>query len=239
MTETQWLVCREPKVMLNYLRGTISQRKLRLFVCAECRQVLRLLPDEGCTQTVETAERYADGLASDEELRSACDKCGIATRRPDDPVSYAPAYAASITTNPRFVATHADLPPGTYEELDRHGVCLAVADSDNLSYWAAVATAPAAFLATQDELRAASAALLRDLVGNPFHQVCPMPCVLAAQVAAIAKAIYDERAFNRLPELADALEHADCWDQDILSHCRSEGPHVRGCWVIDLILGKS
>jgi hypothetical protein len=48
-------------------------------------------------------------------------------------------------------------------------------------------------------------------------------------VVKMAQAIYDDRAFDRLPILADALEDAGCSDADILAHCRSEGPHVRGC----------
>ena len=55
----------------------------------------------------------------------------------------------------------------------------------------------------------------------------------------IAQAIYDNRAFDRLPILADALEDAGCDNADILAHCRGPGPHVRGCWVVDLLLGKS
>ena len=57
-------------------------------------------------------------------------------------------------------------------------------------------------------------------------------------VRKLAEAIYDERAFDRLPVLADALEEAGCADEGVLRHCRGGGPHVRGCWVIDLILGK-
>ena len=49
----------------------------------------------------------------------------------------------------------------------------------------------------------------------------------------------EERAFDRLPILADALEDAGCDNADILNHCRSAGPHVRGCWVVDLVLGRS
>ena len=54
----------------------------------------------------------------------------------------------------------------------------------------------------------------------------------------LAQAIYEERRFGDLPVLADALEEAGCTDADILSHCRGPGPHVRGCWVVDLLLGK-
>jgi hypothetical protein len=57
-------------------------------------------------------------------------------------------------------------------------------------------------------------------------------------VAALVPAIYDGRAFDRLPVLADALEEAGCQDADLLGHCRGAGPHVRGCWPVDLILGK-
>ena len=61
---------------------------------------------------------------------------------------------------------------------------------------------------------------------------------LASLVLGLAQAIYDERAFDRLPILADALEDAGCTDAAILEHCRGPGPHVRGCWVVDLLLGK-
>jgi hypothetical protein len=57
-------------------------------------------------------------------------------------------------------------------------------------------------------------------------------------VPAIARRVYDERTFHDLPILADALEDAGCTDSDILAHCRGQGPHVRGCWVVDLLLGK-
>jgi hypothetical protein len=54
----------------------------------------------------------------------------------------------------------------------------------------------------------------------------------------MAQAIYNERGFDRLPILGDALEDAGCTDRDILDHCRGPGPHVRGCWAVDLLLGK-
>jgi hypothetical protein len=83
------------------------------------------------------------------------------------------------------------------------------------------------------------ARLLHDLVGNPFRPVTADSSWLTSDVLALANTIYNERAFNRMPELADALERAGCTDADLLAHCRSPGPHVRGCWVVDLVLGKN
>jgi hypothetical protein len=83
--------------------------------------------------------------------------------------------------------------------------------------------------------------LVRDIFGNPFRHVSIHPAWLMWHEGAIprlAQAIYAERAFDRLPILADALENAGCDDANILAHCRQPGEHVRGCWVVDLLLGK-
>jgi hypothetical protein len=80
--------------------------------------------------------------------------------------------------------------------------------------------------------------LLRDIAGNPI-QVVPLPAGWRTPVVlALAQAIYDERRFVELPVLADALEEAGCMDPAILGHCRGPGPHVRGCWLVDQLLGK-
>lgn len=84
--------------------------------------------------------------------------------------------------------------------------------------------------------------LLRCIFGNPFRPATLDPLWLAwntSTVTKLAQAIYDGRDFDRLPILADALEEAGCDNKDILSHCRGRGKHVRGCWVVDLLLGKS
>jgi len=72
----------------------------------------------------------------------------------------------------------------------------------------------------------------------PFRSVAVESVWLTPTVKQLAQAIYDERAFDRLPILADALEDGGCTNADILSHCRGAGPHVLGCWVVDLLLGK-
>jgi hypothetical protein len=92
------------------------------------------------------------------------------------------------------------------------------------------------------EEREAQCILLRDIFGNPFRPVTIDPSWLTwngSTVVKLADAIYEDRAFDRLPVLADALEEAGCSDQAILDHCRGPGPHVRGCWVVDLMLGKN
>lgn len=85
----------------------------------------------------------------------------------------------------------------------------------------------------------AQAIILRDIIGNPFRPANIDPAWLTPRVIVHARNIYDERAFGGTPGLGDGLEEAGCDNADILSHCRSNTEHVRGCWVVDAILGKS
>lgn len=86
---------------------------------------------------------------------------------------------------------------------------------------------------------ASAVSIMRDIFGNPFRPVSIDPSWLAwndGMVRRVAQGIYNDRAFDRLPILADALEEAGCDNAEILTHCRQPGEHVRGCWVIDLLL---
>jgi hypothetical protein len=86
-----------------------------------------------------------------------------------------------------------------------------------------------------------SPSLVRDILGNPFRPNTAAPAWLAwngGTVPKLAQAIYHERVFDRLPLLADALQDAGCENEEILSHCRRRGEHVRGCWLIDILLDK-
>jgi hypothetical protein len=90
---------------------------------------------------------------------------------------------------------------------------------------------------------AAQADLLRDIFGPlPFRPLSPVePAVLAwndGAVKKLAQTIYDERSFDRLPELATALQEAGCASTDLLAHCQAPGPHTLGCWAVDFLLGK-
>ncbi len=77
---------------------------------------------------------------------------------------------------------------------------------------------------------------LRDIFGNPFRPVAFDPAWRTPTAVTLARGIYDERAFERLPILADALQDAGCDNTDVITHCQHSGPHVRGCWVVDLVL---
>jgi hypothetical protein len=79
---------------------------------------------------------------------------------------------------------------------------------------------------------------IRDIFGNPFRPVALDPRWLTSTVLDLARTIYEERVFERLSILADALMDAGCDTGEIINHCRGPGPHVRGCWVVDLLLGK-
>jgi hypothetical protein len=104
----------------------------------------------------------------------------------------------------------------------------------------------ASYCAREEQVGArVKANLLRDIYGNPFHPVRPMQRWLTADTLALARAAYEERVIPsgaldraRLGVLADAMEEAGCLDQAILDHLRGLGPHVRGCFVVDAVLGQ-
>ncbi|MBA4062241.1 MAG: hypothetical protein C0501_00780 [Isosphaera sp.] len=80
---------------------------------------------------------------------------------------------------------------------------------------------------------------MREIVGNPFRPVAFDPGWGTDTVLSLARGMYAGRDFAAMPILADALQDAGCEDDQVLTHCRGPGPHVRGCWVVDLVLGKS
>ncbi len=222
MTEADWPGSNDLEQMAALLRRRLSPRKWRLFACACCRQLWPLLDDECARHGVEVAEAHADGAASAALCRSARDEVGS-------------AMSANV---PRWTAYRA--------------VCDALADEVGRAQAEEVARGVG--LAEHRTLgvfswRRAQPALLRDIAGNPFRPSPPLPPAVAAwndgTVRRLARAVYEERQLPagtldaaRLALLADALLDAGCADEELLAHCRSAGPHYRGCWGIDLILGK-
>jgi hypothetical protein len=235
MTESEWLSCTDPTPMLELLRGKASDRKLRLFACACCRRIWRLLKKRS-RKAVEVAEHHADGFIEVGELGTA----------------YAAAYDAYTDTDGDSIeelaaeivtevvgrdAWNTAISANKAADVVAHVTVYGLDPSDPPSSEAM----ERAYCAARFTERAWQCCLLRCFIGNPFHSV-PRNASWRAwndgTIPKIAQAIYDERAFDRMPILADALEEAGCTDADILAHCRSGGEHVRGCWVVDLILGR-
>lgn len=250
MTESEWLASTDPAAMLEHLThrsvhaaggfGTTiprdkplaSDRKRRLFVVACCRQVWHLLTDEQSRRAVEVAERYADGLVDEKERERVKE---IATEYvPGRPGYEADARYAAWTC---CCADKSGLVGRS--RIHAHQATGGVFRHDG------VYDSPI------------QAALLREIVGNPFRPVnistgwspmagkpkwvepiCSWLTWNDGTVPRIARRIYEDRAFDLMPILADALEDAGCADEAILGHCRSGGSHVRGCWLLDILLGK-
>jgi hypothetical protein len=223
MTEGDWLSSKDPHRMLDFLResGTVSGRKLRLFAATCCR---RIWPDvvaegESARRAVEVGEMFADGLVSEEERRLAWERG----------VSAAPDWRHE-SDDPMLAAAYTAGDAG--QVLEVPGIVLRAAAFDIYA-----------------DPRAWQTDLLRDIFGNPFRLLSPpAPSLLRWNdgiILKMANAIYENRELpsghlepSRLAVLADALEEAGVTDADLLQHLRDHGPHVRGCHVLDLILGK-
>ena len=185
---------------------------------------------------LEVAEQFADHQVSDARRRAARGKAFVT--RPLPPTVLFPMPGLSLGA-PEQIAKHA-VSLALAREPNKHGVI------ETALAWDAV---PAALKSrerhvpwspTEEEARFRweTSTLFRDMIGNPFRPVVLDSSWLTSEVVALCEAIYAGRAFERMPELADALEQAGCRDRQILSHCRWPDPHVRGCWVLDLLLGK-
>jgi hypothetical protein len=215
MTEAEWLACDDPSHVFHRARGLVlgHHRKLRLFAVACCRGILPLLNDPRSWQAIEVAEQHADGLVNDHALTAA-----------------------------RNAAAEA-----------RQEAFLAKGKVGSTAEWAAqFVAAPDAFGAARSTTwmcRSASfhllgtmppvAAWFRDIFGNPFRPVVIKSSCLTADVVALATAMYEQRAFDRTPELAAMLRAAGCTDAAVLDHLALPADHVKGCWAIDLALNRS
>ncbi|MCI0456051.1 MAG: hypothetical protein L0Z62_03605 [Gemmataceae bacterium] len=236
MTEDEWLTCDKPLRMSEFLNRP-SARKRRLFAVACCRRIEPLL-EPFARQAIQTAERYADGLATNEELRQARET--VASCDVKDAPDLSAAYRAVTALANRDV-DHAFQSAGQHAATAILCRETPVGDPAFPDFLARVRRSPEGD-ALIGRLARWRCELLRDLFGPlPFRAVRLDldPLTTEGKAArSMAEHIYAERAFDLLPELGDALEEAGCTDPDILTHCRG-GEHVRGCWVVDLILGRT
>jgi hypothetical protein len=243
MTEQQWLTAADANDLLNLvwrqarlrllepfaLPMRECRRKLRLLACACCRLEWAAIRDDAPSRlAVETAEAFADGRASIIQLNAAREgavrewlarfaAAGQSQLR--DAVSQAAAWIINSRARRRL-----GLPSG--------GEPYTPGDALGKDAWKRARAEQAGLFCD----------LIRDLFGNPYRPAArPSGDLLAwngGTVRALAEAVA-EGAFGQAPILADALEDAGCAEAAILSHLRGPGPHVRGCWALDLILGSN
>lgn len=232
MTEVEWQGCTDVEEMLRNCLLQMSVRKRRLFVCACLRKAEHFLNGKN-RQAVEAAEEFADGRLAAPELL----------------VSLAGARKAEVEAGAALkTAPLTDLGLGAMLRATRE-VARAVVGAvvERPEIWMVVRSVSAALSHSSTNPDSAVAVsteqseLLREVMGDPFRPVKVEPSWLAwndGTVPRIAQAIYEERRFHDLPILADALEEANCTSEAMLAHCRAGREHVRGCWVLDALLGK-
>lgn len=195
------------------------------------------LPLTSLRRAVEIAEQFADGSVRKQEMEPVSNAALVFSRAAGD---YASCYDEGWG---RF---DSDLMASGVAAYAAYCVSMSTVDPDEVARETGRAIA---YLRSQkfgeidqdghpDE-RCAHCELLRDIFGNPFRPATTKRPWRTSTVLGLAEGIYEDRAFDRMSVLADAMEEVGCDNADILSHCRGDGPHVRGCWVIDLILGKN
>jgi hypothetical protein len=187
-----------------------SERKYRLLGVACCLTIRHLAGDDMTRNAIDVADRYANGQATREE---AWEAAGIVYKEQRRNFT---AHLAEEQTHLLYSAGRASSPEDLMDNVQGILNNLRWRDAENAGF-------------------------VRDIFGNHFRSASIDPAWLKWRDGAIcnaARLVYEERAFDRLPVLADALEDAGCSEADLLAHLRSPGPHVRGCWAVDLVLAK-
>jgi hypothetical protein len=227
MTEAEWLAATNPRMLLEYVKRRASKRKPRLFSVACCRRIWPLIADDRSRAAVQVAERFADGQATSEELHAAeAEAESIWLKDPLDEAAMACFHVCSKQVAGLYAAVSTVVAIWSHRlgEARKQGNPI----PDGMAY-----TQPIKEAEEAEQCR-----LLRDIFGNPFRRVKCFPEWRTSTAVELATQMYESREFSAMPILADALQDAGCDNEDVLAHCRGPGPHVRGCWVVDLVLGK-
>jgi len=219
MTEWEWFVNDHAARMLRLLwrdQVSVSQRKYDLFAVAVCNKLRWLFKHDWYRFALDMIEEAAEDLPKLEQST----KQTLGRLKHEMAV---PPHA----DNPYLDRAHqlTVFPMSTKEDLENQ--------------LGAVSAALQTAWGNRRPPFPSHGEYLRCIVGNPFRPVTFADSWRSETTVSLATGIYAERAFDRLPILADALEEAGCDNVDVLNHCRGPGPHARGCWVVDGVLGKS
>ena len=225
MTEAEWFGAARPLKLLRYLHtlGDSSDRKFRLFGVVCCRRVEEQIPDRELAEVIESCEQLADEVSVDDlNLKQFMQLSRVADRSRERATRFEADCDLGYTEFAFGVSQLTEYP--LHPEHCADSCMSALCGHDDYD------TGQGEMLFQAD--------ILRDVFGNPFRPVVFYPEWRKDTAVAIARAMYEARDFSAMPILADALQDAGCGDDDILSHCRDEKQvHVRGCWVVDLVLG--
>lgn len=228
MTEAEWLTTSDIWDMWIQVREWASDRKLRHLMVEPILRVVHRLAGKSWERHFNLLQQYAAGELSRTELgrkwRSQWRKC----------------EAFKVFGFPWVIDEHQTLIDDTEQAVVWY---LRVFLPPELSCLFTMPTWQAARDSAEGSACRRAMTMLADdircIFGNPFRPVVFAPEWRSETVVALAAGIYEERAFDRLPILADALEEAGCDHPDVLTHLRGPGPHARGCWVVDGVLGKA
>jgi len=234
MTEAEWLACEEPErmleflPMLTYFGGRVSKRKLRLLAGQFCLSYWSLYPNSHRCESTRTiaVEVSENGILPEWVVEPQSDDLPSILLH-DDAMRAVVGVVWPLTRWVRSDCYEEYLFRGDFDEAAGRDVIQRNLDAFYEKAQNRIST-----------LRVVLAQLLREIVGNPFRPATLDPSWLTPTVTALAAQMYDSRDFSAMPILADALQDAGCTNDDILNHCRGDGPHVRGCWVVDLVVGK-
>jgi len=210
--------------MFKHVESEANERKFRLFYIALCQPFIHLMTDPRSRRAVDVGEQYADRLvvedvriecflAAKQVVEEARERLGTDTEPPPEVVAAVLAQFPCVPVPED--AEHAE------QVVQEYGFLWWLTDPANL-----------------EERKLPMIRTIWDIFGNPFQPVAFDPRWRSPDAVALARGIYEDRAFDGLPLLTDALMDAGCDDEQVIGHCRTYGPHVRGCWVVDLVLGK-
>jgi hypothetical protein len=224
MTEAEWLTSDDPEEMYLRVVRTLgsSRRRMDLFCAACARLVCHLMDDEGARRAFE----WLEANPGQRERPSGPGHVRDLFRGPGRAL-----YDAHHRRERGVVSGGA-----THVAYDLWADWYSYA-FPNLGEYFTNADAPFRG-ALREDPRSVLPAAMRDIFGNPFHPVSFLPSWRTDTAVTLAQQMYEARDFSAMPILADALQDAGCDKDDIFSHCRGPGPHVRGCWVVDLVLAK-
>ncbi len=244
MSEDEWLTGTDLTAHVRFALDRLSARRQRLLAAGFCRSALDLFDDPDLIKSLDVVERFADGRVPTAEVERARKVCreiaqqayDTYVRRIDDRGENGGALRESVRSEFAWALAYAATTPLPIEDVGRRVIWAAAQVRAGV-----VQTMPfpsTALEAADAEQHASAVAVVREIVGNPFRPPLFLRDWQTATAVALAAQMYESRDFSAMPILADALQDAGCDDEHVLAHCRGEGPHVRGCWVADLVLGK-